>query len=364
MKLLYKKFYKRLAASAYLLVALTACSQPQDTHMNWIAKFDFFDLYQTRVNNGSFNPGSAITIKHIAIPYENTIILAAIKEESSFPNPTTQNNMIVLFASNDKGQSYREIPTGEEDLEYVESMEDYTLVQAYAMNKGVKVQKIYLFNNQTFELQKVDEYMQPQNILNYTYRDFDGKYVIKKNYETYTLLNFLDQEEFYEMPVAAFGKSFFHSGNAKIIYKKDKEIREYNVKTQEDKLLNVLKDTYDYFLRVDNQLTLQKKIFDDGDKYKYDLYDIYENKLYEYTPENKYFYRYKNFMCDYRDRSRIRYSYDYGKSWTTHKVRDFSIMQNIFGFYKDEFLVTEGVFFRGDSPESGGRVMVGEFVKP
>ncbi len=57
----------------------SACSQRQDTHMNWIAKFDFFDLYQTRVSDGYFNPGSAITIKHIAIPYENTIILAATK---------------------------------------------------------------------------------------------------------------------------------------------------------------------------------------------------------------------------------------------------------------------------------------------
>ncbi|EEB64377.1 hypothetical protein CAPSP0001_0031 [Capnocytophaga sputigena ATCC 33612] len=26
-------------------------------------------------------------------------------------------------------------------------------------------------------------------------------------------------------------------------------------------------------------------------------------------------------------------------------------------------MVTEGIFFRGDSPESGGRIMVGEFQK-
>ncbi|MCY0977718.1 hypothetical protein PGH12_15240 [Chryseobacterium wangxinyae] len=46
-----------------------------------------------------------------------------------------------------------------------------------------------------------------------------------------------------------------------------------------------------------------------------------------------------------------------------HHVTDFTILQNIFGFYKDEFLVTEGIFWHFDSPESGGRVMVGEFVK-
>ena len=33
------------------------------------------------------------------------------------------------------------------------------------------------------------------------------------------------------------------------------------------------------------------------------------------------------------------------------------------GFFEDKYIIFEGIFFRGASPESGNRIMVGEFIK-
>ncbi|MCY0977716.1 hypothetical protein PGH12_15230 [Chryseobacterium wangxinyae] len=334
--------------------------------MKWTAKYDFIDLYKVKVNGGSFNPGSAIRLAKIEIPYENTIILGGSKDENSF-DPKKTGDIAVLFASKDRGKNYQEIIIGEKDMEYMESKGDYTLIKAYTMDSvAVKHYKILLLNNKTFELQKVDEYIRPANLSDYYYSDFDGKYIVLENYGTFTIVNLLNRKEEYKIPTNKIGDYFFYTGNGRIVYKKDNEIREYNAITQEDKLLNKLKNKYDYFFYIDNQLTLQNKIFDDGDKFQYDIYDINENPLYTKTPENKYFYRYKNFVCDYRKlgaKPEIRYSYDYGKTWKSHHVQGFTILSSLVGFYKDQFLVTEGIFWHFDSPKSGGRVMVGEFVK-
>ena len=59
-----------------LLLSSFACSQqPEDNNMKWTAKYDFIDLYKMNVSEGAFNPGSAISLDQIVIPYENTIIM-------------------------------------------------------------------------------------------------------------------------------------------------------------------------------------------------------------------------------------------------------------------------------------------------
>ncbi|MCY0977717.1 hypothetical protein PGH12_15235 [Chryseobacterium wangxinyae] len=262
--------------------------------MKWIAKYDFFDLYKVKVNDNTFNPGSAITIRNIIIPYENTIIMGAEKDEHSFDS-SKKSSIAVLFVSNDKGKSYQEIKTGEKDLEYMESKSDHTLIKAYTMDSlAVKHFKILLLNNKTFELKKVDEYAEPEDFSNYYYSDFDGKYIVLENFGKYIIINLLDKNEYYSIPVDEIGKSYFYIGNGKIVYKKNQEIIEYDVKSRQSKILSVLKNKYEYFRYIDENLLLKKIELEDGDKYKYGIYDIYENKLYEETNENKYFYRYKN----------------------------------------------------------------------
>ncbi|MGV0924842.1 hypothetical protein [Empedobacter tilapiae] len=344
-------------------LSIIACSQQKtDNNMKWISKFDFFDLYKVRVNGGYFNPGSAIRLEKIAIPNENTILLAGSKDENSF-DENKKSDVAVLFASNDKGKSYKEILLNDDILNDIQAEENYTFIESYSRNKdATKIYNVQLLNNKTFELIKVLEYSDKNTFYNY----FDGKYILQRNESIPKIINLLNLKEEYSIPTNEIGKSFFHIGDTRIVYKKNQEIIEINLRTKEQKVLSQLKSKYDYFFYIDNQLILKKVRIDDGVNYESEIYDIYENKLYEETNDNKSFYRYKNFICDYRkigSKPEIRYSYDYGKTWTTHHVQGFTILQNLFGFYKDQFLVTEGIFWHFDSPESGGRIMVGEFEK-
>ncbi|MDO4728553.1 MAG: hypothetical protein Q4B43_06055 [Bacteroidota bacterium] len=54
----------------------------------------------------------------------------------------------------------------------------------------------------------------------------------------------------------------------------------------------------------------------------------------------------KNFVCDFRCLKAVYFSYDYGKTWKEHRTSGFSKLTRIVGFYKDEFLALEGIYFR------------------
>ena len=88
------------------------------------------------------------------------------------------------------------------------------------------------------------------------------------------------------------------------------------------------------------------------------------------TKENREkYYFYKDFICDYTNlHSRgntLRFSFDKGKTWKTHHIPMDGLLvfnKNI-GFFEDKYIIFEGIFFRGASPESGNRILVGEFIK-
>ncbi|MGV0924841.1 hypothetical protein [Empedobacter tilapiae] len=343
------------------ICSIMACSQQKtDNNMKWISKFDFFDLYKVRVNGGYFNPGSAIRLEEIAIPNENTILLVGKKTQRDFDNNPKSPSVAVLFASNDKGKTYKEILLNDGSFLYMEVKENYSLIESYTSNKeAIKLHKIQLLNNNTFELIKIDEFLELSNI---SYDNFDGKYVIKKNKLGSKLINLFDKKEEYEVPEQLLSKKRLHNkGNGKFIFMENQKIIQYDVKLKSEQVLKELKNQYDYFW-ADEDLLIKSH----DEPYRLELFDLNEDKVSELDRENRDFYRYKNFMCDYSNigsKPEIRYSYDYGKTWTTHHVQGFIILQNLFGFYKDQFLVTEGIFLDFDSPESGGRIMVGEFEK-
>ena len=346
-------------------LSIMACSQQKtDNNMKWISKFDFFDLYKVRVNGGYFNPGSAIRLEKIAIPNENTILLAGAKDENSF-DENKKSDVAVLFASNDKGKTYKEILLNDVSFLYMEAKGDYTMIKSYTLNKdAIKVQKLQLLNNKTFELIKVEEYLDKD----ISYNRFDGKYIIKKNKLGSKLINLFDKKEEYDVPEQLLSKKvLYNKGDGKFIYLINQTIEEYDIKTNTKNVIKNLKRVYNYFWFDGNDYSfgIDDKVEADG-SFSTSVYNANEEKLYDLTNENLDFYRYKNFMCDYNNigpKPEIRYSYDYGKTWTTHHVQGFTILQNLFGFYKDQFLVTEGIFWHFDSPESGGRIMVGEFEK-
>ena len=108
---------------------------------------------------------------------------------------------------------------------------------------------------------------------------------------------------------------------------------------------------------------------DDEEKEITTVYDLDEKFVRKITKENseKYYY-YKDFICDYtrlHAHSELRFSFDKGKTWKTHKIPIAGLLvfnKNV-GFFEDKYIIFEGIFFRGASPESGNRIMVGEFQR-
>jgi len=92
------------------------------------------------------------------------------------------------------------------------------------------------------------------------------------------------------------------------------------------------------------------------------IYDLTERELFNFSPKDeKYKYRYKNFVCDYKRKEyypTIRFSYDYGKTWKEYNTSDFTIESSIYGFYKDKYIIFEAAFM-----EKGAYIMIGEIMK-
>ena len=153
------------------------------------------------------------------------------------------------------------------------------------------------------------------------------------------------------------------------------ELHTYNVITGEDKLFNQFKHKYNYFFpenssNYNTPLSLQNaKNENDEETYEKMIYDLEENFVRKITKENreKYYY-YKDFICDYtrlHAHSELRFSFDKGKTWKTHKIPMAGVLvfnKNV-GFFEDKYIIFEGILFRGGGDDSGGRIMVGEFQK-
>ena len=186
-----------------------------------------------------------------------------------------------------------------------------------------------------------------------------------------------DSVKLYEIPknLTAYQYYPIHQNGDILYYNGILELRTYSVITEEDKLFNQLKDKYDFlspenYLDYNTPLSLLKiENMDDEEKEITTVYDLDENFVRKITKENreKYYY-YKDFICDYtrlHAHSELRFSFDKGKTWKTHKIPMAGLLvfnKNV-GFFEDKYIVFEGILFRGDSPESGGRIMVGEFLK-
>ena len=107
----------------------------------------------------------------------------------------------------------------------------------------------------------------------------------------------------------------------------------------------------------------------DEETYELMIYDLEENFVRKITKENreKYYY-YKDFICDYtrlHAHSELRFSFDKGKTWKTHHIpmAGLVVFNKNVGFFKDKYIIFEGILFRGASSGSGDRIMVGEFLR-
>ena len=344
--------------------------ETKDDNMKWTAKYNFMDLYKKR--NHGFNPGSDKELSLVFSPMENVIILGAQKDTPNF-DPTATERQAVLYISTDRGQSYKElILEGNDVYDIAAYTKEYSIIET----SGDKNRYIYLLNHKTFEIKEIDKYNRDDEIY---YDDFDGRFLKCKKNGVRFLADVLakDGVKLYKILKNFTTYSYYpiHQNGDILYYNGILELRTYNVITGEDKLFKQLKDKYDFlspenYLDYNTPLSLLKiENMDDEEKEITTVYDLDENFVRKITKENreKYYY-YKDFICDYtklHTHTELRFSFDKGKTWKTHKIPMvglFGFNKNV-GFFEDKYIVFEGIFFRGDSPESGGRIMVGEFQK-
>ena len=356
---------------AILLILFTNCSTLiPDNNMKWTAQYNFMDLYKKR--NKGFNPGSDKQLSLVFSPIENVIILGAQKDTPKF-DPTATERQAVLYISTDRGQSYKELILEGNDVYDIAA---YTKEYSIICTSDYKFEYVYLLNHKTFQLKTIDKYNRDEEIY---YDDFDGRFLKCKKNEIRFLADVLskDSVKLYEIPKKLTAYQYYpiHQNGDILYYNGILELRTYNVITGEDKLFKQLKDKYDYFfpenyLDYNTPLSLQNvENEDDEEKEITTVYDLDEKFVRKITKENseKYYY-YKDFICDYtrlHAHSELRFSFDKGKTWKTHKIPMAGLLvfnKNV-GFFEDKYIVFEGILFRGGGDDSGGRIMVGEFLK-
>ena len=343
---------------------------PKDDNMKWTAQYNFMDLYKKK--NGPYDPDANIELSLIFSPMENVIILGAQKDTPEF-DPTATERQAVLYISTDRGQSYKElILEGNDVYDIAAYTKEYSIIHT----SDRKFEYVYLLNHKTFQLKTIDKYNRDEEIY---YDDFDGRFLNCKKNEIRFLADVLskDSVKLYEIPKKLTAYQYYpiHQNGDILYYNKILELRTYNVNTEEDKLFKQLKNKYDYFfpenyLDYNTPLSLQNvENEDDEEKEITTVYDLDEKFVRKITKENseKYYY-YKDFICDYtrlHAHSELRFSFDKGKTWKTHKIPMAGLLvfnKNV-GFFEDKYIVFEGILFRGGGDDSGGRIMVGEFLK-
>ena len=343
---------------------------PKDDNMKWTAEYNFIDLYKKK--NGPFDPDANIELSLIFSPIENVIILGSQKDTPEF-DPTATERQAVLYISTDRGQSYKElILEGNDVYDIAAYTKEYSIIET----SGDKNRYIYLLNHKTFEIKEIDKYNRDDEIY---YDDFDGQFLKCKKNGVHFLADVLskDSVKLYEIPKKLTTYQYYpiHQNGDILYYNGILELRTYNVITGEDKLFKQLKDKYDFlspenYLDYNTPLSLLKiENIDDEEKEITTVYDLDENFVRKITKENreKYYY-YKDFICDYtrlHAHSELRFSFDKGKTWKTHKIPMAGLLvfnKNV-GFFEDKYIIFEGILFRGGGDDSGGRIMVGEFQK-
>ena len=79
------------------------------------------------------------------------------------------------------------------------------------------------------------------------------------------------------------------------------------------------------------------------------FYNEEEKELYTLDSKNVNFYRYKNFVCDYKPLSSIypsnRYSYDYGQTCYKYELKGMFTASRPVVFYKDKFIILDATFY-------------------
>ena len=101
---------------------------------------------------------------------------------------------MVLFVSTDKGKTYKEIPLEGNYFDSFYKTENYCIIETSG-----ELHFIYLFNNKTLKVEKIDEC---DNDLSIWYGIFDGRYIMYDNKENEYVMDISNRSKMYEIPKA------------------------------------------------------------------------------------------------------------------------------------------------------------------
>ena len=345
-----------------LSLFLFSCNPDKQGNMKWIAKYDFNQLYQLTDQATVLDPMSAFRFEDFKAPNENTIILIGNKDLNSFDSSQIGYQAVILV-SKDRGKSYQELSLPEQEMISIKTGNDYSLVKAQNRlpDNSEKI-SLYLLDNNNLKFLKIDEYLYDDDI---NYKKFNGKYVIYSNRGNLKLINLLNREEEYPLPDDLNNQPFYLTAQGNILTLQKNQIISYDPKTQNQQIIKSFKNNYDVLLYQDDTFILGKANLL---KTSATFYNEEEKELYTLDSKNVNFYRYKNFVCDYKLLSSInpsiRYSYDYGQTWYKYELKGMFTASRPVGFYKDKFIILRASFHDKPDPEDrGGRILIGEFEK-
>ena len=339
-----------------------SCNPVKQGNMKWIAKYDFNQLYQLTDQATVLDPMSAFRFEDFIALNENTIILIGNKDLNAFDS-IQRGYQAVIHVSKDRGKSYQELSLPEQEMISIKTGNDYSLVKAQNRlpDNSEKI-SLYLLDNNNLKFLKIDEYLYDDDI---NYKKFNGKYVIYSNRGNLKLINLLNREEEYPLPDDLNNQPFYLTAQGNILTLQKNQIISYDPKTQNQQIIKSFKNNYDVLLYQDDTFILGKANLL---KTSATFYNEEEKELYTLDSKNVNFYRYKNFVCDYKLLSSInpsiRYSYDYGQTWYKYELKGMFTASRPVGFYKDKFIILDATFYdKNERDGGGGRLLIGEFEK-
>ena len=156
----------------------------------------------------------------------------------------------------------------------------------------------------------------------------------------------MNREEEYPLPDDLNNQPFYLTAQGNILTLQKNQIISYDPKTQNQQIIKSFKNNYDVLLYQDDTFILGKANLL---KTSATFYNEEEKELYTLDSKNVNFYRYKNFVCDYKLLSSInpsiRYSYDYGQTWYKYELKGMFTASRPVGFYKDKFIILDTTFY-------------------
>ena len=334
-----------------IFIIFNSCTQNiiSQGKMEWISKYD---LYENIYGKG-IESKRGLNVTKFLILDESIIFIAAEKDSYFFD---TKEDNAILFISKDLGNEYKEIIFPEESIVSIHSYGKKSLIETNIGGYGNNAKNcIYLLDNTSLKYKKIREFS-PNSI---SQIKFNGNFISYNENGDVILIDILNNVNYKIPNIVTKGNYILEDKDANIIFLDKNKIIRYNVIEEKFTTIRNLTKTYSTITDVFGEINLGVIDLVTGTVY---IYDLTERELFKFSPKDeKYKYRYKNFVCDYKRKEyypTIRFSYDYGKTWKEYNTSDFTIESSIYGFYKDKYIIFEAAFM-----EKGAYIMIGEIMK-